>query len=432
MVKKNRLNRYQQRQFVKKLNSRLFRFEQDKKRQALIKRINTQKSIEHDAEFRLKELGKFSIPNELRISKDFVLSIIDKRKYNALYSTYFDRLAKETGKQLYTNMSERLGHCYMDWFFEDYRLQRVRDIKHISLCHNRFCSNCQHLLQASNITKFAPVIDDLKTKADICHVVLTVKNCTGEMLSNVIAKMLHSFGHLIRLFNGNIKIKNSEFLSCGYLGAVRCLECTVNAYGMFHPHLHCIFAFRKGLNLSRHITNCFSFDNGVLVRKFSDLELLIQKHWYMLNTGIKLTAMNVNANDQGYSCIIDRCEDMEYMDAFKYAVKLTLDGTDNALLTYEQFKTLYFALYNRRSLQCYGCFYGLKTDDAIAPEIIKLYELIRAKLRQVEDPVQSRETLLNIVKELYTDPHIYISKYAVSSYLNGIQEQGEGTKNTPE
>lgn len=83
---------------------------------------------------------------------------------------------------------------------------------------------------------------------------------------------------MLEFFKGKRKVKNVDFLQYGYVGAVRGVEVTQSPKTkQFHPHFHSMILFRKGLQLEGTQINVYSFDNGKLTHKFSDLEILLQK-----------------------------------------------------------------------------------------------------------------------------------------------------------
>src|SRR5699024_10807400 len=172
---------------------------------------------------------------------------------------------------------------------DHYRQQKVKDFKKTNLCKDKFCNNCKKVKQASRLAKFMPMIEDLSKDKYLYHMVLTVPNCNGDDLKDVIRdKIFKSFAYLIDYLKIKKKIKGLDFEQYSYSGAIRSLEVTYRRDD-YHPHLHCIIALEKPLDDNRYIKNTYSRSRKNGYRKFTEFEILIQKIWYLLNTGERVT-----------------------------------------------------------------------------------------------------------------------------------------------
>ena len=245
-----------------------------------------------------------------------------------------------------------------------------------------------------------------------------------------------SFGKLMGFMLGRKKIRGLPFVGLGCRGAIRSLEITMNEQmSTYHPHLHCVFVFRKGLELDKPkvFTNSFSYSRGRKVQQFSAFEVLVQKLWRLCYDGARVTKAALESLDEGYSCIVNYA-DGNYHQIFKYAVAGLLaekkkamrkDGNIQRGLSYEEFKDLYFALENRRALQGYGCFYGLKLDEAElnADDACdeELREMIHA-LNGVEEGVFTNEKLLDVIENIVVNKHVYFSDSDVKSNLESLSQ----------
>ena len=272
---------------------------------------------------------------------------IGKRiRNNDIISGYYNQLFDETGDYVFENRARSVNVCgkYID--FEYYRLQGVKDVKRINLCKDKFCPNCQAIIAQKREQKFSPVLDALAEDYSLHHVVFTVPNCSPEQLKPTLNAMYRKFGYMVRYFDGRKKISGVNFGQYGYAGAIRSLEITQDfKENTFHPHFHCIFLLRKGLELEKQHINQYSFDGSKLVRKFSDFEILLQKIWYLLMNGIEVNTTSIQDLRQGYSVIADPAEQGKYHQLFKYAIKECFK--DGQIYDFETFKTLYYALHSR-------------------------------------------------------------------------------------
>jgi hypothetical protein len=244
-----------------------------------------------------------------------------------------------------------------------------------------------------------------------------VPNCRDSELENVVSVMFKSFSKFVRYFNGNAKVKRIDFSRYGYSGCLRSLEITYSlknreAGKEYHPHLHCIFALKKGLGLVKEKTNEFSLSYGVLSRRFSDLEILIQKIWYLLNNEKKVTLRNIDGMSvSGYSCNIDKIDENSYYEVFKYSMKVY--DEDSNLMSYEQFKVLYDTLYIRRTIQGYGEFYGIQSDE-IDESFSVIFDTLIEELRKAETPEKTSNFIGDIFEDMCSaNAWTYISRKSI-------------------
>ncbi|MER2000853.1 MAG: protein rep, partial [Lysinibacillus sp.] len=309
----------------------------------------------------------------IQITKNYINEVITHKEYNKTIIKYYERLSHEDSTLNLASNIDNLSNCNSWWSLDHYKEQKVKDFKKTNLCKDKFCNNCKKVKQASRMTKFVPLIEEFSKDKYLYHVVLTVPNCNGTNLKDTIKTIFKSFYSLNRYLNLNLKIKGLDFEQYGYSGSIRSLEVTFN-HDDYHPHLHCIIALDKPLDDNRHIKNTYSKSRKNGYRKFTDFEILIQKIWYLLNNGHKVTKKNIDELDIGYSCTVDSIDESSLFEVFKYMTK-TKDEKNN-ILTYDNFKTLYFALHRVRQIQGYGCFYNVKDDDSIINEVDDFYNVI--------------------------------------------------------
>lgn len=352
--------------------------------------------------------------SQIQIEKNYICEIINHKEYNEVIIKYYKRLQGEMDIPL-GNQIDNISNCNSWWILDHYKQQKVKDFKKTSLCKDKFCNNCKKVKQASRMAKFVPMIEELAKDKSIYHMVLTVPNCNGADLNDTIrAKIFKSFKRLNRYLNEDLKIKNLDLSKYGYQGAIRSLEVTFDKDD-YHPHLHCIIALDKPLEDNRYIKNTYSRSRKNGFRKFTDFEILIQKIWYLLNNSERVTKKAIDNLDLGYSCTIDPIDESSLFEVFKYMTK----GTDEKknILTYDNFKTLYFALYRVRQIQGYGCFYNVKDDDSLIDEVDDLYNIYIQILQAKENPVEVCETPQDL---LLDNKNIIISRKKIYNYLRQL------------
>lgn len=141
----------------------------------------------------------------------------------------------------------------------------------------------------------------------------------------------------------------------------------------------------------------------------------MQKIWYLLLNGQKVTPENVEKLPLGYSCICDEITS-NYYEAFKYTIKL--QEKDGILdMTYDNFETLYNALDGVHVFQGYGKLYRVGADE-IDESFIEKYNLLVAQLQLVEMPELDCMKIQELLLDLTINPEIrYISRKNIIQYL---------------
>ena len=391
-----------------------------------------------------------------------------RTKFNSTLAVFYERLAEDNEKvyydsfgehvekyepdRRYMNTAKNLRFCGRVVKVDHYRLQGIKDILEIRLCHNRFCDNCQSAMAYQRFLRFSPVLDELARVYDLYHVIFTVPNPLKVDLKKCIDLIYNKFRHLIRIFTGDVKIKGFSFEPFGFFGGIRALEITTSDDGRsFHPHLHCIFALKKGLQLdeNRKNVNTYSFSNEHIKRihkkhkpgepfdYFSDFEILLQKIWRLLIDGEKITLDNISRLPLGYSV---KCRNANgaYKEVFKYATKglfsqpkenAVVDGDafDMAVIAEltereqeKDFRILEAALKGRKVVQGYGALYHLKLDGEIDQSANgdEDYKKMVAELRNLETPEQFVE-YFNDFKAVYEKAKgenvVYTSRNSIST-----------------
>lgn len=370
-------------------------------------------------------------------------------RINPLIADYYEQLGSDYDDLLVTRgfnttdfqtkchrRAERILQCGRTVSTSTWKESKVHHIKSVQLCADKFCGNCQKQFANRREHRYTPLLNVLNEKYDLYHVALTVPNCTGFFLPDTVGKILKAFAKLMKFLLCRKKIRGLPFEGLVCRGAIRSLEITMNeSMSTYHPHLHCVFVFRKDVNLDKPkvFTNNFSFSKGRKVQQFSAFEVLVQKLWRLCYDGDKVTKAAIESLTEGYSCIVNYA-DGNFHQIFKYAVAGLLadkkkamrkDGNIQRGLSYTEFKDLYFALENRRALQGYGCFYGLKLDEAELNAEDAADEEIRSiihSLNGIEECNFSKEKLRDVIENIVIKNHVYFSDKDIKSNLESLAE----------
>jgi hypothetical protein len=245
--------------------------------------------------------------------------------------------------------------------------------------------------------------------------------------------MYKAFPHLIRFFKGNARVAGLDFDQYGYVGAIRSLEITRNVEsGEYHPHFHCIFAFRKGYNFAHGSNvNKYSYDSkNKNVVKFTDFDVLLQKTWFLTFNNKPVTKDVVDDLKEGYDVLSMPADDY-YHECFKYATKSVFKDSFNRLTpeSVQIFQELFPVMDKRRLIQGYGCLKNVNDADVelLEEDFTDWYNAKIASLQAIEKPLQVTETF----KQVYDENKRvhYMSKFNLKkSFLQQreLEKKGEG------
>lgn len=355
------------------------------------------------------------------------------------------------------NKISNIMNCNSLWLLDVYDIQKRKVLMKTNLCHDRFCHNCKKVKQATMMQRFIPEIEKFK-KYDLYHLTLTVPNVGGYDLRYMVDVMAKSFARLIDFFNIKKKkrISGVDFSKYGYMGAVRSLEVTYNK-NEFHPHYHVLLVLNYKDTEKVHV-NDFSKKFGKVVNKFSDLEILIQKLWYLLikqekiksNFAIKIENVEnsklssskkdtklynldkllreeirkntINKNvidnlDRGYSCTMFLFKEDNYFELFKYMTKVKTD--EKEVFNYQSFVHLYFELKGVRQIQGYGCLFRIGDKD-LKDEVDIVFQTFEAYLQLIELPRKSSETTRDLAFE---SDYKLMSKNTLFKWIKLIEDK---------
>lgn len=361
-----------------------------------------------------------------------VLNFLEKGnvKYSAAYTL------SKTKTTLFKKL-DRMYVCNTKWVMDVYEKQKIKDFQKTNLCKDKFCNNCKRIKQASRMARYIPEIEKYKDYKKV-HLVLTAPNVYGLDLKDEIKKYFKSFFNLTRYLSGLKKIKDLDFADWGYVGAIRSLEVTYKG-DSYHPHLHVMLLMEKDFEIGKKYNwNSFSKRNGKFVRPFSDKEILIQKIWYLLLNDIKVTKYNIEhiadfhpeEKDQGYSCMMDEFSEGDYQELFKYITKGngSADGRNkdpDYLMSFDNFKVLYFALANVHQIQGYGKLYHIEDID-VDEDFDKAYDDFIKLLGENEKPRKTMSSPRDLIDDIGEYRLISRKKY-LSQLRQVYQDQANET-----
>ncbi|MGN0804994.1 MAG: protein rep [Candidatus Coproplasma sp.] len=367
-------------------------------------------------------------------------------RINALMSEYYEQLGEEYADLLKTRggkteefrllmhrRSIRILGCGRFVHTRRFKDLGVHEIKQIKLCGDKFCGNCQKQLANARERKFTPLLNELAKNFDLYHITFTVPNVPGEKLPKTVKDITERFGQMMKYILCRKKIRGITFENFGCVGAIRSLEITHNgSRADYHPHLHCIFVFRKGLQLDKPkvFTNRFSYEKGRKTSQFSAFEIFIQKLWFLCINGERVTKKAIDSLECGYSCKVNYA-DGNYHQIFKYAIKGLLDekkaemrrsqGVIDRNISFEEFCCLFFALEGRRTMQGYGCFNKLKFDDVKEENEEEFNSIIRELSKISKDDDYANEKLMGVIENIVVEKEIYISKKSIRQDLDSLK-----------
>jgi len=305
-----------------------------------------------------------------------------------------------------------VAYCGMGTEHDQYNKQLTRVLHNIYLCKNKWCLNCQKQRQLTRLFRFGPELDKTLETHDLYHLVLTIPNCPDKLLDQEFRHIHKTFSKFINLFLvGEKRRPRKEFFGHGCIAAVRSSEITYNAENRckgqeYHPHLHVILAMRKDLYMPKAKTHRkYSFDGHgskrKLVRKFSEFELLLQKVWYLLINGERYSKKNLESVTDGYSVTLDPVGNDSYYEVFKYACKIYDEKSEP--MTYEQHRVLDHALHGKRTMQGYGRWYGIQSDDDIEEGVHEAQSVVEAFLHRTEQPQRVYLGMNEIMNDMTKD-----------------------------
>lgn len=306
----------------------------------------------------------------MEFTNETIDKIFARKEINEDYQRkyyWFSKLLEEEGLQAYSEKMNKRGenllNCMDVWWWNEYKVNKILDLQKVNRCKNtRFCPNCRAFELYKFIRNFGRIYsENIRDNYYPYLLTLTIPNVRGEELSETITKLYDSFNRFFKAFNQEIGQGKKGYKDrlIYFAGGLRVLEITYNSENnTFHPHLHCLILseeydqelFRK------QYQGEYSYKRKSY-NMYSDLDLHLQKIWYMCYNKIRLTKKNYDNLTEKYLVDIKELDPKGIYEVIKYTFKDT-DVTSNYV-----FKNLVIALENRRIRQGFGVLRGLKCED---------------------------------------------------------------------
>ena len=346
-------------------------------------------------------------------------------KYNDRYAEWYMQMYEEFNYKVYKNKAENINSCFKIQSWDLYEKNMILDNTAHFRCRNRFCVNCQILINSYHAWRLKPVLREYELEGYKPYfLTLTVPNCKFGDLRTTIKKMNDNYNKLFKKFNSDDKYRMYKDRLMKIYGSIKVLEISVNHEKQeFHPHFHVLVLLQPDKddekNLKPIIRGRYSHnkDDYNMHSKFS---IQIMKLWSMLWYGERCTIYNINQwpdspeykslNDDGtinktnlevnlQPFLSKKTEDGVELDnnsAFAELLKYTVEF--DQINSYEIFKLLEIQLKGLRRLQGSGILTGILKDiDEDDPETDgDIQDLI---LSIKEDP---QHTTTKDLKDLYT------------------------------
>lgn len=361
----------------------------------------------------------------MEFTNETLQKIIDKKETNKKYQLYYYSYSKDLEQEgLYNyarkvnNRGERLKDCLNYWQWDKYEINKVLDLQKVNRCkNNRFCSNCRTFELSRFIHHFGNIYKEyIYDKYNPYLLTLTVPNVRGEELSETITKLYDSFNRFFKAFNQPIGKGKHGYKDrlITFDGGLRVLEITYNSEkNTFHPHLHCIILseeYDKEL-FRKQYQGEYSYKRKNY-NMYSNLDLHLQKIWYMCYNKMRLTKKNYYNLTEKYLVDIKELDQGGIYEVIKYTFK------DSDILNSYVFKNLVIALENRRIRQGFGVLKGLKCENVEEGQKQSIEEYLLMDKKEVPQEISMEDptALLTPVYKNYRK----ISRFKSDEFLNSI------------
>ena len=367
----------------------------------------------------------------MEFTNETIDKIFARKEINEDYQRkyyWFSKLLEEEGLQAYSEKMNKRGenllNCMDVWWWNEYKVNKILDLQKVNRCKNtRFCPNCRAFELSKFIHHFGRIYsENIRDNYYPYLLTLTIPNVRGEELSETITKLYDSFNRFFKAFNQEIGQGKKGYKDrlIYFAGGLRVLEITYNSENnTFHPHLHCLILseeydqelFRK------QYQGEYSYKRKSY-NMYSDLDLHLQKIWYMCYNKIRLSSKEYNNLSDNwfdlYMCDIREMDSHGIYEVLKYTFK------DSDLKNYEVFKIIALALENKRIRQGYGLLRGLKCEDVEEGNELNLEDFL--EIDKKESPVQQLIPGINtLIKEYNEFKKISRRKNNYEEELNNLE-----------
>lgn len=296
-----------------------------------------------------------------------------KHKYSILLSESYSRLALSRSP-VYNSRVNRVFDCgsYLEFKkpFSDFADDSVKfKLTYANFCRDRLCPMCSWRRSMKIFGQVSQIMDKLGSDYDYIFLTLTVPNCSGDELSQLINDLQKGFHRFI----------NYKRFKSSILGFFRALEVTRNkdpsskSFGTYHPHFHCILVVRKSY-----------FKNADYIKRDEFLKMWqkAMKNPLITQVDVRRVRHGSKEEKEGFSdsdFLVNSVKDVT--SAVKEVAKYSVKSADyiyagNEKLTDEVVYTMAEALRGRRLCAFGGIFEDvrkqLKLDDAEDGDLIKV------------------------------------------------------------
>lgn len=142
------------------------------------------------------------------------------------------------------------------WLLFAENKEHERHLQKANFCRLRLCPMCnwrRSLKLFAQVDKIVNLIKLHKPTARYIFVTLTVRNCTGENLTDTINAMNKAFTYIT---SDNRTFAPAKKLKENLMGYMKAIEITYNSKSdTYHPHIHCIFELRSEYFAGRNYMN---------------------------------------------------------------------------------------------------------------------------------------------------------------------------------
>lgn len=361
-------------------------------------------------------------------------------KYSSVFSEYYFHMFQESGSNLYKRKSENISSCFKIQTWDKYNLNKIMDNTAHFRCRNRFCVNCQILINSYHVWKLKPKLKELQAEGFVPYfLTLTVPNCKFTELNSTVKYMNACYRKLFEKLNYDDK-RAFKLRYMKVYGSVKVLEVSVNKEKKeFHPHFHILLLLMPDESdekyLDANIQGRYSYNKNSY-NYHSLFSIQIMKLWSMVYYKKSITKKSYSnwSDDPAYKELNDdgsikytnleinlvpfrdkKNVDGKILDnnsAFLELLKYTVAFDD--ITTYEIFFHLEKQLSHLRRLQCNGILTGLLNDisEDDADTIGEIQDLI---LEIKEDPQDCKTEDL---QELYTTYESFRKLYRKNTHYD--------------
>ena len=176
----------------------------------------------------------------LEIEHELCDEFIPHKEYDLELADVYDRLGMTEKAQRVRWCATQLDYKIPEDFSETPKLYRA------NFCKDRLCSMCGWRRSKKIFSQVSKVMDKLEPDYVFIFVTLTIRNCSADELKKMIDLVLYGF----KKFSLIRSIKRA------FVGSFKALEITRHPEHFrsieYHPHLHCIFAVKKGYFKSKN------------------------------------------------------------------------------------------------------------------------------------------------------------------------------------